>query len=226
MKGAPLIGVQGNPLEPAASLGDYTRNFILQPPFAWRWNRAVVTFNTISSPSTQDYVKSGLGAFGWLEKATINDGQGTSLSVTEIENRLNLGEDLAKGPPRYISARLDDDTGDITFRLMPIPDAVYTVTVTYQLASPNFQNLSDTWSPLPDYLRNIYDLGFRAFAYEYFDDPRFAFTFQMFLRQLVAASEGLDETSRNIFLAEFVNLAKQQGGVQTGQFGRQGRSGY
>lgn len=223
MKGAPLSGVNGNPLEPALSLADFTRQFVLAPPFAWRWNRTTTTITTVSG--TQDYQVT-LTDFGWLEKASVNDNAGNPTSVIEIENKLSLSEDGSTSIPRYISARLDDDAGKITFRLLPKPDAVYTVSVTYQKASPIFANLTDTWSPIPDYLRSVYEYGFRAFAYEYFDDPRFAFTFQMFLRQLLAASEGLDETSKNAFLAQFVDLSKQQQGLMTGQIGRQGRGGY
>jgi hypothetical protein len=223
MKGAPLTGVQGNPLEPAASVADYVRQFMLSPPFAWRWNRASVNFNTVAG--TQDYQKS-LPTFGWLESATTNDNQGKTSSIVSIENRLSNPEDNAQAPPRYVAARLDDDAGNITFRLLPNPDAVYTVTITYQLAAPTFQNLNDTWAPIPDYMSNIYNLGFRAFAYEYFDDPRYFPAFQFFLRQLVASSEGLDQTSKNLFLAEFLHLQKQGGEIQSGQLGRQGRSGY
>lgn len=224
MKNAPLTGLGGNPLEPAASIGDYTRQFILSPPFAWRWNRGTTTFNTIAG--TQDYVKN-LANFGWLEKASANDNLNSTGSIVELRNRLNQSEDASQDRPRVISARLDDDQGNINFRLLPVPDKVYTVTVSYQFSSPTFQNLSDTWAPIPDYMSNLYNYGFRAFSYEYFDDPRFSFTFQMFLRQLVAASEGLDSSEKNIYLADFLNSAREQSsvGIRT-QLSQQGRSGY
>jgi hypothetical protein len=224
LKNAPLTGIGGNPLEPAASIGDYTRQFMLAPPFGWRWNRVTTTFNTVAG--TQDYTKV-LTNFGWLESASTNDNLGSAGSIVAMQNRLNESEDGSQSRPRYISARLDDDTGDITFRLLPTPDTVYTVSVTYQKAAPSFANLSDTWSPLPDFMSNLYNYGFRAFAYEYFDDPRFSFTFQMFLRQLVSASEGLSETQRSIYLADFLSNAREQQavGVRT-QLAQQGRSGY
>lgn len=224
LKNIPLTGVGGNPLEPAASIGDYTRNFMLCPPFAWRWNRATTTFNTVEG--TQDY-SANLPNFGWLEKASTNDNLGLTGSIVELENKLNMSEDKSQDRPRYIGARLDDDAGSITFRLLPAPDAVYTVTISYQLASPSFTNLSDTWSPIPDYLSNIYNMGFRAFAYEYFEDPRYAFAFQMFLRQLVASNEGLTDTQRSIYLSEFLNMAREQAsvGVKT-QLNQQSIRGY
>jgi len=54
--------------DPALSIGDWVRQTILAPPFAWRWNRSTTTFNT--SPGTQDYVQA-LATFGWLEKAAV-----------------------------------------------------------------------------------------------------------------------------------------------------------
>lgn len=224
LKGSPLTGIQGNPLEPGASIGDYTRQFMLAPPFGWRWNRSTVTFNTTAG--TQDYAKS-IPTFGWLEIATTNDNKGSAGSVVGLQVRLNESEDSSQATPRYISARIDDDTGNITFRLMPVPDAVYTVTVTYQNSAPTFTNLSDTWSPIPDFMSNIYNYLFRAFAYEYFDDPRFAFTFQMGLKQLMAASEGLTDTQKNIYLQDFLSNAREQSavGMRT-QISTQARGGF
>lgn len=224
LKNAPLTGIGGNPLEPAASIGDYTRQFILSAPFGWRWNRVTISFNTVAG--TQDYQQS-VSNFGWLESATTNDNLGSAGSIVAMQNRLNEAEDGSQSRPRYISARLDDDTGNITFRLLPTPDAIYTVKVTYQKAAPTFTNLSDTWNPLPDFMSNIYNIGFRAFAYEYFDDPRFAFTFQMFLRQLVSTSEGLDSSQKNIYLQDFLSNAREQQavGIRT-NLAQQGRAGY
>jgi hypothetical protein len=224
LKGSPLTNIQGNPIEPAMSIGDSVRQFILSAPFAWRWNRAVVNFNTVAG--TQSY-KQSLPSFGWLELATSNDNKGTNNSIVTLQNKLNLEEDGAQDRPRYISARVDDDQGNITFRLIPTPDAVYNIAITYQNASPLFVNLSDTWAPIPDYMSNVYNYLYRAFAYEYFDDPRFSFTFQMGLRQLLAASEGLDQTQKNTYMSEFLtNIREQQGVGLNVQLGHQGRGGY
>lgn len=223
-RNAPLSGVGGDPTEPAMSMGDWVRNFILSPPFAWRWNRGSTTITTVAG--TQDYNKT-LTDFGWMEKASCDDGANTGTSIVELEIKLNLSEDNAKSQPRFIAARLDDDNNVISFRLLPNPDAVYTINVAYQKACPTFANLSDTWGPIPDYLSHIYSMGFLGRAYEYFDDPRYSFTFQMFLRQLLAANEGLTESQKNIFMSEFLDgLRQQQGqGINT-QFTKQGRSGF
>lgn len=224
LKNAPLTGIGGNPLEPAASIGDYVRQFVLSPPFAWRWNRGVTTFNTVQGQ--QDYVKA-ISNFGWLEKASTNDNSGSAGSVVELQNLLNESEDASQSQPRYIGARLDDDQGNITFRLLPVPDKVYTVSISYQLAAPSFQNLSDTWAPIPDYLSYLYTDGFMARAYDYFDDPRFGYTYQKFLKELMATSEGLDSTQKNIYLEQFLSNNREQAGVGLRtQIGTQSRGGY
>jgi len=74
---------------------------------------------------------------------------------------------------------------------------------------------------------NVYSQGFLSKVYEYFDDPRAIPTFQLFLRSLLSASEGLDESQKRVFAQDFLNSARQEQSVgQTGQLARQGRGGY
>lgn len=220
MRNAPLVGVGGNPIEPSASIGDWVRGYMLQAPFAWRWNRKVTTFSIVIGQ--QDYPVT-LADFGWLESATISDG--TTTWVLEIT--LNNPEDKSASRPSYLSARLDDDSGVITFRVHPAPEAVYMVTLTYQKASPTFATLNDTWSPIPDYMYNVYSQGFLSKVYEYFDDPRAVPAFQLFLRSLLSTSEGLTETQKRVFAQDIIITSSQeQAASQTGQMGRQARGGF
>src|SRR5208337_811166 len=96
IRNAPLVGIGGFANEPAFSFGDWVRQFILGPPFSWRWNRAVTTFSTTAG--TQSYPKS-LPTFGWIEKATVSDGT----KVYELQVALNLGTDLTQNRPISIS---------------------------------------------------------------------------------------------------------------------------
>jgi hypothetical protein len=220
IRNAPLTGIGGNPLEPALSIGDWVRQFCLQPPFAWRWNRAVVSFPTLND-GTQDYPQN-LPNFGWLESSTVNNGT----TIYTAETVLSLGEDSSGSRPRFVSARLDDDAGNITFRVHPSPDAVYTIISTYQKACPTFSSLSDTWAPLPDYMYNIYAQGFLAKAYEYIDDTRAIPAYQLFLRSLLSVSEGLSESQKRAFASDFLNSTRQEQSVSlSGQLGKQARSG-
>lgn len=216
---APLVGIGGQPYEPATSMGDWVRQFILSPPFAWRWNRKNGSFTTVQG--TQDYLQTTPN-FGWLEKASINDGT----NVFELEVQLNVSEESTQNQPTYISPRLDDDTGNVTFRLFPVPDKVYTVNYAFQNAAPSFTSLADTWSPVPDYMYYLIQQGFLAKVYEYWDDVRFFPSLQLFMRQVVSASEGLTESQKNIFLGQFMDTQRQQQAAMGGsQLGRQGRSG-
>jgi hypothetical protein len=124
----------------------------------------------------------------------------------------------------FLAPELDNNAGSITFRLSPVPDKVYTVTITSQNAPPNFANLTDTWSPLPDYLSYLYMQGFMAKSYEYFVDERFGSTMSLFVKQLVAANGGLDQTQVNLFLGQRIDLQREQNNMlQTSQNATQGR---
>lgn len=199
--------------------GDWVRQFILSPPFAWRWNRMTPNFVTVAGQ--QDYSINSPN-FGWLEKATIDDGNGI---ITELQIKLNLGEDTVQNQPVFIAARLDDNAGNITFRLMPAPDTTYTVRLTAQAAPPNFATLADSWGPIPDYLSYLYLQGFLAKTYEYFADERFGSSMQLFVKQLVAANDGLDETQVNIFLGTSLDTRRQENTrLENAQLGTRGRS--
>jgi hypothetical protein len=216
VRNAPLTFSGTN--DPAFTIGDWVRQFMLSPPFAWRWNRATATFTTVAGQ--QDY-EEPLGQFGWLEKATVTD---STNAVHELEVVLNLSEETQQNLPTRIAARLDDGNGNITFRLMPPPDRIYVVTLTYQLACPLFKTTADTWAPIPDYFSNLYNSGFMAKTYEYINDSRYGAMLTTFLRQVIAANGALTDSQVNIFLADQVNSATtQQSVVQNTQMGRQGR---
>jgi hypothetical protein len=196
---APLTFVAGpaggRTADPALSIGDWVRQTILAPPFAWRWNRSTTSINTVVG--TQDYV-SVLSSFGWLEKAAvINSGVSK-----ELEIALVLGDETQTDLPTKISAQIDDGASNITFRLLPVPDKIYSLKLTWQQAAPSFAAISGTWAPLPDYMFHIYSTGVLAKAYEYLGDARWPFTLNTFLRQLVSFHGGLTESQINLFMNE------------------------
>src|SRR2546421_13041800 len=96
IRNAPLTFTTPTGIDLALLAGDWVRQFILSPPFAWRWNRSVTTFATVAG--TQDYVKA-LSNFGWLEKASITNAG----VVQELEIKLNLAEDAVQNQPVFIS---------------------------------------------------------------------------------------------------------------------------
>lgn len=207
---APLV-LSAN--DPALANADWVRQFILSAPFAWRWNRAVVTFTTLVGQS--DYLKS-VPSLGWIEKAVIYDpANGNSTQELEIEN--NLAVESNPNQPTKISAQLDDDAGNITFRLVPAPAAVYTVEITYQKAAPLFVNLTDTWAPIPDFMAYVFTQGFFARTFEYINDPRAIPAMQLFLQELTSANTGLSDAQKNIFLADRLNSQRQTQSVASGR---------
>jgi hypothetical protein len=111
--------------------------------------------------------------------------------------------------PTYISTQADDNTGNITFRLMPVPDAVYTLTVIYQNTPALFANTTDTWAPIPDRYSYIYNRGFLAFSMEAAQDQRFVVEHTRFLATLISAAEGLSEMQKNLFMGNVLTTSEQ-----------------
>jgi hypothetical protein len=214
LRNAPLTFSGTN--DPAFFNADWVRQFILSAPFAWRWNRGTIKFQLVQGQ--QDYSVAA-PQFGWLQTASIvgNDAQSQSYTL-EISNNL-LIENNQQSPTK-ISAQSDDGNGNITFRLFPVPDKAYTLFVTFQNQSPTFQNTTDTWSPIPDYMSYLYNQGFLAKCYEYAGDPRFLQAATMFIRQLVACAEGIDESQKNLFLEDKLNTLRQTAAIQQGKQGR------
>lgn len=217
----PLLNIGGATNEPGFSIGDWVRQFILAPPFAWRWNRAITTINLTANQ--QDYVVN-IPTFGWIEKASILNNLVTPNVTKELSVVLNLSESSADELPVQISAQRDDDAGNITFRFMPVPYQAYTAVVTYQNAAPTFQTINDTWAPIPDYYSYLINQGFIAKSYEFINDERWGPAMQLFVKQVIAANAGLSDTQMNIFLNERINTAREQESqLQSSQQGRQGR---
>jgi len=293
----------------AFSIADDVRQFILAPPFSWRWNRGIVPPITCQAGQT-DY-QVNIPDFGWIEKSwivypvvggnsinvitatraggivtlqvngnptnygfsagqTITVGNVTdpsydgfqSFQITqlgantivyaqagvnsvstggvavnyvstnansqqtkELEVKESLAQESVLGQPAYISAIADDNNGNVTFRLQGAPDQQYVLNIIYQKTPGTFEATSDTWTPIPDYLSYLYNSGFLSKAMEYKGDERFGFEHQQFLKQIVAANDGLTEGQKSIFLGDRLNVAREQGSLQSSQQARNSRGG-
>lgn len=257
----------GNYLEPALTSANIVLQTIVGPPFAWRWNRTVTGFVTVSGQ--QDYTlfnykastavtvgwltiddagncqscttagttsasapswnhtkggtttdgtatwtnmgpvsakATGTYSFGWIETASVQDTNG---SWMELTSQLCLAFESQQGRPRYISAQGDDGSGNISFRLNGVPDAAYPVVITLQQKPSLFTSISQTWAPVPDEFSRIYSWGFLSMMWLFADDPRFGAANSKFVSQLLATSEGLTETQRNIFLSNWQMVTGQ-----------------
>ena len=189
----PLTGVGGVDTEPAMTIANTVLQMILAPPFAWSWNRGSVNITTAAS--TQDYV-TACSTFGWLEKAVVS----SSAGMYEAEVKVVLPDATEQGRPLHVSPQIDDGAGNITFRLFPVPDGIYTVKLIFQRCAPVFAALTTYWAPVPDKLLYLYSAGFLSYALEQIDDQRFPTQMSLFLKQLAAANVGLSETQKALIL--------------------------
>lgn len=212
-----LVPTIGTASEPAITCANTVLQTILGPPFKWNWNRASLTFPTVAG--TQDAVVSST-TFGFIESASATV-SGTSFAFKEVKQDLTVGTE--QGRPQSIAAQIDNGAGSITFRVLPVPDAVYTVTVGFQQKIPAlFTATSQTWTPIQDQYSYIYNYGFLALMMAYDDDPRFPMFNQKFIAHLLGTQQGLTETERNLFIDTWNLISRQEAlmGIKTQQ-GRQ-----
>jgi hypothetical protein len=216
----------GNYNEPAVTSANLILQTILGAPFAWRWNRATVTFTTVAGQ--QDYFVNSTNTFGWIENASIQETNQVSglAEWKQITPHIDLALESGKARPHSISAQFNDTNGNITFRLMPCPDKAYPVTVQFQQKPPVLDGTESTWSPIPDEYSRLYNWGFLALMYMYADDPRFQLANQKFVTNLLSTAEGLTETEMNIWLNNWEQVTgtpiEKAANVQQGRQGRIG----
>jgi hypothetical protein len=199
--------------DPAVTNANLVKQTMLGPPFTWPWNR-VESAPIDCVAETQDYV-AALDDFGFIEMAWVEfDGD-----IKEVKNKRTISKDGTFGRPEFIAAQLDDNAGNITFRLMPCPDKAYVLTVVYQRKASKVLSLAGLWSPIPDELSYIFNYGFLALGMPLTDDPQFQTFNDRFIAHLLSAQDGLDEMQRNIFIANWLDVTKQiqRSGMQAQQ---------
>lgn len=210
----PSSGVGGFANEPALTTANKILQTVLAPPFRFPWNRAENSA-IVTSAGVTDYVLA-LPSFGWLEKATITNPVMTPTTVKEIEVFQVLAKDSKQNQPQKIAPILDDNNGNITFRLMPPPDAPgqtpnnYTVTLTIQNAPLVVTSLTSLWAPIPDKYAFLYETAMLAHLQLMYSPQLYMMNMEMFYRQLVGVAEGLSETEKNIFLEDKLRELRMQ----------------
>jgi hypothetical protein len=134
---------------------------------------------------------------------------GTTTELSLTQTILGTGSDI--GSPNCISPQIDDNAGNITFRLLPAPDRVYNVEVIYQKRIPALvTGTTSTWVPVPDHYSYIYQWGFLALMLAYNGDARWTQANQKFVSNLLGAAEGLNEEQRNVFQKAWLNTVTEQ----------------
>jgi hypothetical protein len=211
----PSVGTNS---EPALSAANMTQQIMTSPPFRFPWNRNSLTFSTVAG--TQDYTAS-VTDFGWMETATLQAPSSGKILTLGILNNTPLGESIDQQQPATIGVQLNTVGTSVKFRFLGVPDKIYTIVVWYQKFVALGATLSQAWTP-PDYMSYIYNRGFLAFLYEARGDMRAQQEKIAFAASLLATAEGLTESEKNIFLAQYLpnermvelNRLKTQQGVQ------------
>ncbi len=180
-----------------------------------------VSAGTFTSLSTQDYVvappagynAAGGATQGWfshIEHSSVYDISNTTPNWMELTVKNNLSLNTTTGRPIFIGPESEDAQGNVTFRIMPAPDEAYPVSIHVQLTPPFISSINQTWAPLPDYLENVYDLGFLSWLLAFNDDPRAPMYNSQFKAALLARQDGLTAEERDIFLNNWDMLTSRQ----------------
>jgi hypothetical protein len=201
--GRVLSNWNGATNEPALTSANLTYQLLLGAPFVWPWNRNTVSI-TMDITHT-DYTKA-VSDWGYIEKCVITDPNGKAY---ELDIAPVLGQSTQAARPSKVAVQVDDNSGNITFRFMALPDVVYTAIVTYQKAAPLMSALTSTWAPIPDKYAYLYERIFLAHMYATFDYNKYLQELELGLRQAMALQTGLDDAAKNIFLEQFLRNARQ-----------------
>lgn len=199
-----------NGQEPALGSANLVLQTILGAPFAWPFNRGIISFTTLNQDTTQ----SGLSDFGFLEGGSAQPVTGGKSWEVAVKNFLNI--DVNQARPQWCSPFIDDGAGNITFRLTPAPDTGYIVVLPYQRRAPILLSLAYSWAPLPDDKNYIAQWGFLALMSLIGNDARFNEYNQKFITALLAAQGGLTDLERNVFLANWTRVMSQLQSTQLG----------
>jgi hypothetical protein len=199
-----------NGMEPALSSANLVKQTILGAPFTWPWNRGIAQFST----SVQDNIVA-VSDFGFLEGGSIQPNEDVPYAFTV---KLMMELDSSAARPQYLSPFLDDNAGNITFRLMPAPDPeiVYAGTVIYQRKASLITSLGSTWAPIPDEKNYVCQWGYLALMSLIGNDARFNEYNQKFITSVLAAHGGLNDTERNLFVSNWLRVISQVQAMQRG----------
>lgn len=201
----------GTSNEPAITIASMIRNSFLTPSFIWSFNR-----NENNAQSTtagvQDYTYS-VTDFGFLEKVALIDSNNNVFEIKDIYNTAALSQGGNQQRPSAVSVILNTPGTSFKIRFMGIPDAIYTIVLTYQKLAVQFASLSDGWSPIPDSYSDVYNNLFLGEALAVDDDVRSQLYRQRGVAAFLAKAEGLTDTQKNIFAQQWLNRSREDGSV-------------
>lgn len=175
---------------------------------------------TLTNGTTQDYTIAA-PAFSHIEHASVLDITRTPPNWVELKVQNNLALDSRNARPTFVGPQVEDGTGNVTFRVMPSPNAAYPIGLRVQVAAPLITSINQSWAPMPDFMQYIFSWGFLALVWAFADDARFQIANAKFTAGLLARAEGLTEEERNIFLNNWnVQTSQAMGKMQQGSQAR------
>ena len=193
---------------PIIGIANIVRNIILAAPFTWRFNRNAVNLTGPVVSGTQDYTQA-IADFGFIEKATANDGT-KSFQLSDVKNNEALASSTTVGRPQVIGVQNDDGAGNFTFRLFAVPDAAYTVNMVYQKTPVQFAAVTDKWAPIPDSFSDVYNNLCLGYYMDSCQDPRAPQYISRGIAGLLARASGLSHMDKAIFAASYMNFNAAQ----------------
>ena len=150
---------------------------------------------------------------------------GTIRQIDELRNTQPLAESSNQQQPNAISVKLNDNAGNITFRLMGVPDSTYNIVVNFQLVPGVFTSLGSAWG-IPDHYAYVYERLFLGEALEPVDAQRAQVEKQRGILALVALQTGLKAENKAIFVSQYLNIDAQSAlAMLEMQMGAQARGG-
>lgn len=192
---------------------------------------ALVLTSTAGTQSTAvAFSVTGVSDFGWIEAASVTQAAGNTMEIPYL--RLMFNKTNETGRPDSIAPLYDTNAGSTIFRVSPAPSATFngqTVTLVYQKTPPTISALSGTngtWAPIPDRYSMVYQAGLQYYMLMYSQNPADRSMIPSarvdFLAGLLANSEGLSESERDAFQAQWIQrdtqrafgAAKNQQGIQ------------
>lgn len=199
---SPNVGTSNMPM---IGIANIVRNIILAAPFTWRFNRTSVNLTGPVIQGRQDYTQA-ISNFGFLEKATANDGS-TSYEFKDVKNNEGLASSTVEARPMSIAIQNDDGVGNLTFRLSAVPDKAYTVNLVYQKSPVQFTATTDPWAPIPDSFSDVYNNLCLGYYMDSCQDPRASQYIARGIAGLLARAQGLTQMDKIVFASSYMNLS-------------------
>jgi hypothetical protein len=215
IQGVPTSAWTGS--EPILSTASMLQALAVTAPLSYSWNRTEDS-TTSTVQGTQDYTVS-LTNFGYLEKASLTDSNGMMWEIPDIRNNQPLAKSTTQARPQVISVITTVPGSSATFRLGGIPDAGYTLNLTYQKSAVQFIALSNNWV-LPDSMISVYNNLLLGEMLAFADDSRSQLYRTRGIAGLLSFQSGMEEEDKAVFMQQYlnqgaagisINMGRQQG---------------